>query len=274
MKFTKMHGCGNDYVYVDARRETVRSPGALARAVSDRHAGVGADGLILITPSRRADFRMVMFNADGSRGEMCGNGVRCVGKYVYDRGLTRRKDLSIETGAGLVSLVLHVRRGKVDRVTVDMGPPRPVPRAFHVRADGARTVLREKVLGRKCSVVSMGNPHCVILVDSVERAPVPELGPAIERHPDFPSRINVEFVEVLSPRHVRQRTWERGSGETLACGTGACAVAAALGARSLRVDLRGGTLRIETARDGRLLLTGPAVEVFRGEWPTNPLRGR
>ncbi len=279
MKFTKMHGAGNDYVYVDLFREKVRDPAALARAVSDRHTGIGSDGLILIAPSRKADFRMIMFNADGSEGEMCGNGVRCVGKYVYDRGLTRRKEISVETRGGLVSLVLHTRGGKVREVTVDMGCPRPVSRAFHVRADGVRKILRERVEGLECFVVSMGNPHCVIPVDSVETAPVTTRGPAIERHPDFPCRVNVEFVEVLSRDRVRQRTWERGSGETLACGTGACAVTAALAEngladRTLRVDLPGGTLRIEYARDGGLYMTGPAAEVFTGNWPTKGGRRR
>jgi diaminopimelate epimerase len=279
MRFTKMHGAGNDYVYVDLFREKVRDPAALARAVSDRHTGVGSDGLILIAPSRRADFRMIMFNADGSQGEMCGNGIRCIGKYVYDHGLTHRKEIRIETKGGTVALVLHARGGKVRDVTVDMGAPRPVPRAFHVRADGARTVLRESALGFDGYVVSMSNPHFVIPVRSVETAPVTTKGPEIEKHPDFPSGVNVEFVEIVSPSHVLQRTWERGSGETHACGSGACAVAAALAAhglagRALRIDLRGGTLRIEQAADGRLLMTGPAVEVFRGDWPTKTARGR
>lgn len=279
MRFTKMHGAGNDYVYVDLFREKVPSPAALARAVSDRHTGIGSDGLILIAPSRKADFRMIMFNADGSQGEMCGNGIRCIGKYVYDRGLTRRKEIAVETRAGTVALELHVRGGKVREVTVDMGPLRPVPKSFHVRADGVRTILRERAGGLEGFVVSMGNPHFVIPVPSVETAPVTTQGPAIETHPDFPSRVNVEFVQILSRTRVLQRTWERGSGETRACGSGACAVAAALAAagrtdRKLRVDLTGGTLRIEQTPEGRLLMTGPAVEVFRGDWPTKTARGR
>jgi len=279
MRFTKMHGAGNDYVYVDLSEEKVRDPAALARAVSDRRTGIGSDGLILIAPSRKADFRMIMFNADGSEGEMCGNGIRCIGKYVYDRGLTRRKEIAVETGGGVVRLVLHPRGGKVREVTVDMGAPRPVPPAFHVRADGARTILRERAGGFDGFVVSMGNPHFVVPVESVETAPVTAKGPEIEKHPDFPSRVNVEFVQILSPSCVRQRTWERGSGETWACGSGACAAAAALAAhglagRKLRIDLRGGTLRVEHAAGGHLLMTGPAVEVFRGDWPTKAPRGR
>ena len=279
MKFTKMHGAGNDYVYVDLHREKVARPAELARAVSERHTGVGSDGLILIAPSRKADFRMIMYNADGSEGEMCGNGIRCVGKYVYDHGLTRRREIAVETRAGVVSLRLHVRGGRVERVTVDMGPPRPVPPSFHVRADGTRTVLREKADGLEGFVVSMGNPHFVVPVESAEAAPVTTRGPALERHPDFPSRVNVEFVEILSRGRVRQRTWERGSGETLACGSGACATAVALASagladRRLRVDLRGGTLEIEVAGDGRVYMTGPAAEVFSGEWPTGSRRRR
>ncbi len=272
MRFTKMHGAGNDYIYVDLRREKVPDPAALARAVSDRHTGVGADGLILIAPSEEADFRMIMFNADGSEGEMCGNGIRCIGKYVYDHGLTKKKEIAVETPGGRVELVLHARNGEVREVTVDMGAPRPIPKSFHVRADGVRRFLRERADGTEGFVVSMGNPHFVVPVDSAERAPVAERGPVLEKHPDFPSRVNVEFVEIVGPGHARQRTWERGSGETLACGSGACAVAAALAehgltGRRLRVDLRGGTLGIEVAPDGRLLMTGPAVEIFSGEWP-------
>jgi diaminopimelate epimerase len=271
MRFTKMHGCGNDYVYVDLSREKVADPAALARAVSDRHAGIGSDGLILIAPSQAADFRMIMFNADGSEGSMCGNGIRCIGKYVYDHGLTRKKSLSIETKGGTVGLELHAKNGTVDRVTVDMGAPRPVPASFHVRADGRKTLLRIKVEGFDAFVASMGNPHCVIPVPSVGKAPVTTTGPVIEKHPDFPSRVNVEFVEVLSKNRVRQRTWERGSGETHACGSGACAVgwalsSAGLAAKKVRVDLTGGSLEIEVGADGRVYMTGPAVEVFSGEW--------
>jgi diaminopimelate epimerase len=274
MKFTKMHGAGNDYVYVDAFREKIADPGRLSIALSDRHTGVGSDGLILIAPSKTADFRMIMFNADGSEGSMCGNGIRCIGKYVFDHGLTKKKAVRVETKSGPVSLQLHVKAGKVDRVTVDMGPARPVPKEFHVRADGVRTLLVEKAEGFEGFVASMGNPHFVVPVPSTERAPVTTTGPLIEKHPDFPSRVNVEFVEILSKTRVRQRTWERGSGETFACGSGACAVGYALSQRGLterrvRVDLLGGTLEIEVDEEGRVFMTGPAVEVFSGVYPTN-----
>ena len=279
MKFTKMHGAGNDYVYVDVRRKMIPDAGALAREISDRHTGVGSDGLILIATSRKADFRMIMYNSDGSEGEMCGNGIRCIGKYVYDHKLTRKREIAVETRGGTVGLVLHAQRGAVSEVTVDMGAPRPVPKEFHVRADGVRTVLREKIEGMDCFVVSMGNPHCIILVGSTEIAPVTTQGPVLEKHRDFPSRTNVEFVQVIDRGHVLQRTWERGSGETQACGSGACAVAAALAAhdltdRKVRIDLPGGTLRIEVEDDGRTLMTGPAKEVFTGEWPTSAAHGR
>ena len=279
MKFTKMHGAGNDYVYVDAFKEKIADPSALSIAVSDRHTGIGSDGLILIAPSKKADFRMIMFNADGSEGSMCGNGIRCIGKYVYDHGLTKKKAITVETKSGTVSLDLHARNGKVDLVTVDMGAARPVPKEFHVRADGVKTVLQESVDGLQGFVASMGNPHFVIPVASTEAAPVTTKGPLIEKHPDFPSRVNVEFVQILSKTHVKQRTWERGSGETFACGSGACAVGFTLATQgliepSVRVDLLGGTLQIDVGREGRVRMTGPAAEVFSGEYPTKPARRR
>jgi diaminopimelate epimerase len=284
MKFTKMHGAGNDYVYVDAFKEKIADPAALSIAVSDRHTGVGSDGLILIAPSKKADFRMIMFNADGSEGSMCGNGIRCIGKYVFDHGLTKKKAITVETKSGTVSLDLHARNGKVERITVDMGPARPVPKEFHVRADGVRTVIEETCEGLRGFVASMGNPHFVIPVESTEAAPVTTKGPVIEKHPDFPSKVNVEFVQILSKTHVKQRTWERGSGETFACGSGACAVGYTLSQNglvepSVRIDLLGGTLQIEVARDGRVFMTGPAVEVYSGEFPasgkpTRPARRR
>ena len=274
MKFTKMHGAGNDYVYVDAFKEKIADPSALSIALSDRHTGVGSDGLILIAPSKKADFRMIMFNADGSEGSMCGNGIRCIGKYVYDHGLTKKKAITVETKSGTVSLDLQAKNGKVDLVTVDMGAARPVPKDFHVRADGVKSILEETVEGFSGFVASMGNPHFVIPVPSTESAPVTTRGPVIEKHPDFPSRVNVEFVEILSKTHVKQRTWERGSGETFACGSGACAVGYTLASkglteRSVRIDLLGGTLRIDVDPDGRVRMTGPAVEVFSGEYPAS-----
>ena len=272
MKFTKMHGAGNDYVYVNLFKEKVARPGDVAVAVSDRRTGVGSDGLILIAPSKKADVRMIMFNADGSEGSMCGNGVRCVGKYAFEHGLVKKKALTVETKSGVVSLELRAKNGAVEQVTVDMGPARPVPKEFHVRADGVGTLLREKAEGLEGFVASMGNPHFVIPVASTASAPVTTTGPKIETHADFPSRVNVEFVEILSRTHVKQRTWERGSGETHACGSGACAVGFALSTaglteRKVRVDLLGGTLHIEVTPDTRILMTGPAVEVFSGEWP-------
>jgi diaminopimelate epimerase len=274
MKFTKMHGAGNDYVYVDAFKEKIADPAALSIAISDRHTGIGSDGLILIAPSKKADFRMIMFNADGSEGSMCGNGIRCIGKYVFDHGLTKKKGITVETKSGTVALDLHAKGGKIEQVTVDMGPARPVPKEFHVRADGVKTLLEETCEGFKGFVASMGNPHFVIPVDGTESAPVTTKGPLIEKHPDFPSKVNVEFVQILSTTHVKQRTWERGSGETFACGSGACAVGFALSkqgltAHTVQIDLLGGTLQIEVGPDGRVFMTGPAVEVFSGDYPSS-----
>ena len=276
MKFTKMHGAGNDYLYVDAFREKVKNPGRLAVEMSDRRTGVGADGLILIAPSKKADFRMIMFNSDGSQGEMCGNGVRCIGKYVYEHGLTRKTDVALETLAGVIGLKLHPKAGRVDRVTADLGPQRAVPASFHVRADGAATRISAEALAGgdtwRGTVVSMGNPHFVVEVDDPDAFPVEKIGPLLETHPDFPSKVNVEFVQVTGKDRVRQRTWERGAGETFACGSGACATAVALpglgrvGPR-VDIDLRGGRLTIEITPDGRVLMTGPVVEVFDGVWP-------
>jgi diaminopimelate epimerase len=278
MDFVKMHGAGNDYVYVDVTK-TPPPPKLpeLARAISDRRTGVGSDGLILIAPSDRGDFRMIMYNADGSEGEMCGNGIRCIGKYVYEHGLTSKKNLEIETKGGKVLLDLHTEHGQVYAVTVAMGAPRPVPGSFHVKADGTAPFVPVEVRAGDrafaATVVSMGNPHCVVEVPEVDGFPVEQIGPLIEKHPDFPSRVNVEFVKILSRQRVRQRTWERGSGETLACGSGACAVVAALHhadrvADHVAVELLGGTLAIRLTRDGDVFLSGPAVEVFSGRWPT------
>ena len=281
MRFTKMHGAGNDYVYVWTGDQSVPAPALLARAVSDRHTGVGSDGLILIDPGTRADFRMRMYNADGSEGEMCGNGIRCIGKYVYDHGLTKKETVTVETKAGTVDLYLHVRGGRVLMVTVDMGPAQPVPRRFFRFADGrARMIertLRHDGKSWALNVLSMGNPHCVIFVPDVDRAPVETIGPAIENHAWFPQRTNVEFVEVKSRTVIRQRTWERGSGETLCCGSGACAAAAASfmtgrTGRGVADHLRGGRLSLEIGPAGAVHMTGPAVEVFSGEWPNGARR--
>lgn len=269
MEITKMHGCGNSYVCVDGARFPVKDPCALSRLVSDPRFGIGSDGLILILPSKKADFRMRMFNADGSEGQMCGNGVRCIAKYVFEHGLTKKKVVALETIPGIVTLDLLVKNGKVEQVKVDMGPLRTVPPAFHVTATGKDIVHKVKLQAGDRTVdghvVSIGNPHCVIFVDDTETYPVEKYGPLLERHPDFPERCNIEFVDVKGAR-VRQRTWERGSGETWACGTGACAVAVTLHQtrglkKPVRIDLRGGRLTVEI-RDGRIYKTGPAVEVF------------
>ncbi len=281
MQFTKMHGAGNDYVYVDCFRQPApENPAQLARQLSDRHFGIGADGLILIVPSDGADARMRMFNADGSEAEMCGNGVRCVAKYVYDHAICRQPSLRIETGAGVLGLELDIDGGRVARVRVDMGEPvflpDRIPTTLPVNplADYPAVVdvdlpLPAETLRVTC--VSMGNPHCVTYVDKLTDRWVLEVGPQVEADPHFPNRVNAEFVEVLSPAEVRMRVWERGSGETLACGTGACAVCVAgvlagRTARKILAHLPGGDLELHWADDNHVYMTGPAVEVFTGEW--------
>jgi diaminopimelate epimerase len=276
MRFTKMHGAGNDYVYVNAFQEKLPPDvPALARQMADRHFGVGGDGLILIEPSDQADARMRMYNADGSEAEMCGNGIRCVAKYVYDHGICRQPTLRIETGAGVLTLELEIADDRVQRVKVDMGQPILAAQRIPSRWTGDRVVERPlQVAGRTLAVtcVSMGNPHCVTYVDQLTDDLVLGLGPQIERHEMFPQRVNVEFVERLGPTRVRQRTWERGSGETLACGTGAAAVCVAgvltgRTERRLTVELLGGKLELawQEAND-RVYMTGPAAEVFSGDW--------
>jgi len=276
MKFTKMHGAGNDYVYVNGFSETVADPARLAVEISDRNFGVGSDGLILILPSSVADVRMRMFNADGSEAEMCGNGIRCVAKYVYENNLARKTTLAVETGAGVLSLELFpAADDSVARVRVDMGEPRlqrseiPLLGPAEEQAIDIELAVAGMILHGSC--VSMGNPHCVIFVEDVADFPVAEIGPLVENHELFPKRINVEFVQVVSPREVRQRTWERGAGETLACGTGASAVTVAgvLTGRTERKilnHLTGGDLELEWLESGSVQMTGPAVEVFRGEY--------
>lgn len=276
MQFTKMHGAGNDYIYVDCfAQKAPRNPQDLAIQISHRRFGVGADGLILIEPSDVADARMRMFNADGSESEMCGNGVRCVAKYVYDHGICQREQLAIETGGGVRKLQLHIVGGKAERITVDMGEPQIQPELVPT------TLATEPVIdlpvmfdGRELRVtcVSMGNPHCVIFVPEATDELVLGLGPKIENDPRFPRRTNVEFVEVLSRGEVKQRTWERGSGETWACGTGASAVCVAgvltgRTERSILNHLVGGDLHLEwNAANNHVMMTGGAVEVFSGQW--------
>jgi len=288
MRFTKMHGAGNDYVYVDCFAQPVPGdPAGLARRVADRHFGVGGDGLVLICPSDKADARMRMFNADGSEAEMCGNGIRCVAKYLYDHGLCRRERLTVETGAGVLSLDLVIEGDRVRRVRVDMGQPilRPaeIPTTLpgnplvdgNSPGDGSPVVdVDLAVAGRtlKVTCVSMGNPHCVTFVEKLSDEWVLGIGPKVEVDGHFPNRVNAEFVEVISPAEVRVRVWERGSGETLACGTGACAVCVAgvlskRTAHKVLAHLPGGDLELHWAENSHVYLTGEAVEVFSGEWP-------
>lgn len=273
MKFTKMHGLGNDYVYVNCFEEKIDNPPAVARFVSDRHFGIGSDGLIMINPSKTADFEMEMYNADGSRGEMCGNGIRCVAKYVYDYGLTDKTQISVETLGGIKYLDLTVEDGKVSQVKVDMGKP-------ELEADLIPIISeREQVIDEPIEVdgkeyhmtgVSMGNPHAVIYVDDVKGLDLEKIGPKFENHERFPKRINTEFVHCIDRQTVEMCVWERGSGETLACGTGACAVAVSsilnnLTDTRVTVKLLGGDLQIEWDREkDRVFMTGPATVVFDG----------
>ncbi|MDO5379126.1 MAG: diaminopimelate epimerase [Clostridia bacterium] len=276
MRFCKMHGLGNDYVYVNAFEERVERPEALAVAVSDRHKGIGSDGLVLIAPSETADFRMIMYNADGSEGAMCGNASRCIGKYVYERGMTDKTRLTLETASGVHALELSVSGGKVQSVRVDMGEPvTDCERVPCLLGRGEVTRAPIEALGRRFEItpVSMGNPHGVIFVEEpVEAFPVERYGPALERHPAFPQKVNIEFVNVLSPDRLRMRVWERGSGITLACGTGSCAalVAARLcGLAKTRATLAldGGELFDEwDEQTGHVFMTGPAEHVFDGEY--------
>ncbi len=279
MRFTKMHGIGNDYIYVDGFVEKLADPASVARQVSDRHTGIGGDGLIMILPSDKADVKMRMFNADGSEAEMCGNGVRCVAKYAYEHGLSKANPMKVETGAGILSLALHTEAGKVQQVTVNMGQPTvalpripvdaeklsPGPQQHEYRLSIANDSL-------VATFVSMGNPHLVTYVPDAAAIDLAHLGPIIENHPAFPRRINVHFVQIISPQEVKMRTWERGSGITLACGTGACAVAVAgvltgRTARKILAHLPGGDLSLEWREaDKAVYMTGPATEVFSGQW--------
>ncbi|MCX7407894.1 MAG: diaminopimelate epimerase [Planctomycetales bacterium] len=276
MRFTKMHGAGNDYVYINCFDEpTPADIPSTAIAISDRHTGVGGDGLVLIGPSEVADARMRMFNADGSESEMCGNAIRCVAKYVSDRGIARKPELKIETGRGILTMQLFTGAGgKVEQVTVNMGAPILESARIPTTLPGdPPTNATLDVAGMSIDVtcVSMGNPHCVTFVDEVNDDWVLRVGPQIERHPAFPRRVNAEFIQVVSRDEFIMRVWERGSGETLACGTGACAsaVAGVLTGRTNRTvtaHLRGGDLKLEWSASGDVFMTGPATEVFSGEW--------
>lgn len=276
MKFTKMHGIGNDYVYIDCFKEQVKDPSELAIRVSDRHFGIGSDGLILIKPSKVADCEMEMYNMDGSRGEMCGNGIRCVGKYVYDNGIVNKTTLTVDTLAGVKTLKLQIDENskQVAMVTVNMGEPVFQPDQIPVlfEENPVKSVLLA-VGDREYPItcVSMGNPHAVTFVKDVDGLDLAELGPCFEKHEKFPNRINTEFVEIIDRNHMKMRVWERGSGETLACGTGACAsaVAAMLNGyvdREIEVELLGGSLSIRwNPEDNCVYMTGPAKMVYTGE---------
>lgn len=283
MKFTKMHGCGNDYVYVDCTKEVIPDIAATAVRVSDRHFGIGSDGLILIKSSEVADFEMDMYNADGSCGKMCGNGIRCVAKYVYDHGLTNKTEITVDTQAGIKTLQLTVCDGKVSKVRVDMGEPVLIPQEIPVKASvlGLADDRREAIVAQPFTVanssyditcVSMGNPHCITFIDEDVRSfPLEAIGSLFEKHELFPEGVNTEFVNIIDKEHLRMRVWERGSGETLACGTGACAVAVAsylngFTGRKVDVELMGGHLEIVyDAATNHVFMTGPATEVFSGE---------
>ena len=274
MKFTKMHGCGNDYVYVDCTNEMIENPSEVSKYVSDRHFGIGSDGLILICSSETADFRMAMYNADGSEGAMCGNGIRCVAKYVYDKGLTDKKNISIETKSGIKELELTVEDGKVSLVKVNMGAPILKAKDIPVDVDTEKCIDSDiNVDGKdyKITCVSMGNPHAVTFIDEdVKTFPIEKIGPKFENHPMFPDRVNTEFVQVLNRHEVNMRVWERGSGETLACGTGTCATVVACVLNGLTDDevtvhLLGGDLFIKYDRENDTVwMTGPAVIAFEG----------
>lgn len=274
MKFSKMHGIGNDYIYVNCFEEKVDEPEKVSVVLSDRHKGIGSDGLVLIMPSEIADFRMRIFNADGSEAMMCGNATRCIGKYVYDMGLTDKTEVTLETNSGIKYLKLFLSDGKVDMVTVDMGKAILVPRDIPVDSDLESFVSQPLEVGGKeykVTCVSMGNPHAVIFTEGIDALELEKIGPLFENHKLFPNRINTEFVEVIDSHTLKMRVWERGSGETFACGTGTCAtvVAAVLNGicpkdEEVLVHLRGGDLRIIWKNDGTVLMTGPAEYVFEG----------
>ena len=273
--FTKMHGTGNDYVYVDLFQQKLENQAEVAKVVSERHFGIGADGLICIAPSESADCRMIMYNADGSEGAMCGNGIRCVAKYVYDHGIVRKDHMSVETKSGIKQLELTVEDGKAVYVKVNMGEAVLKPSEIPVQAEGEDFIARQIEAGGKnytVTCVSMGNPHCVVFTEGIDGIDLEKTGPLFENHPLFPDRINTEFVEVLDDHTLKMRVWERGSGETISCGTGTCAatVAAVLNGHcprgeEIEVRIRGGALYDTYLENGEVLMKGPATEVFQGE---------
>jgi diaminopimelate epimerase len=276
MKFTKMHGLGNDFVVVDGFSEEVPNAERLAVKICDRRAGVGADGIIVIMPSEKADFRMHYINSDGSLAEMCGNGIRCLSKYVFEHGLTQSADFLVETLGGLNRQTLTVEDGRVIEVSVDMGKPGFLRSEIPMLGDEGEVVDEPLDVDGKqyrITALSTGNPHAVTFVDDVEAAPLSELGPKVERHPAFPNRTNVEFVHVIDRNNIRMRIWERGCGETLASGSGASASAVAsikngLTEREVNVRVRLGVLKISWPEGGSITMSGPATEVFTGEWPS------
>lgn len=275
MKFTKMHGIGNDYIYFNCLDNDINDPNGLSVALSDRHFGVGGDGIVMIMRSEIADFRMRMFNADGSEGKMCGNATRCIGKYVYEKGLTDKTELTLETLAGIKVLKLNVSDGKVVSVTVDMGKAILKPADIPVLLDGDCVVSKKTMLAGKeheITCVSMGNPHCIIFTKDIDNLDLEKIGPDYENDPIFPERVNTEFVEIIDSKTLKMRVWERGSGETWACGTGASAVCVAAVLNGIcdydtdvLVKLRGGDLTINYKKDGTVYMTGPATFVFDGE---------
>lgn len=274
IKFTKMHGLGNDYVYIDTIHQKIENESDLAQFVSNRNFGIGSDGLILICKSEKADFKMKMFNNDGSQAEMCGNGIRCVGKFVYDKGLTQKTEITIETLAGIKNLKLNVKNEKVETIKVDMGEPILEPEKIPVKSEKKPVMdLKLKALEKEFNFtcVSMGNPHAITIVEDTEKFEVEKYGRILEIDSNFPNKTNVEFVQIIDKNHINMRVWERGSGETLACGTGACATTVAcnlngLCDRKVFVKLLGGNLEIEwNEKDNHVYMTGPAVTVFEGE---------
>lgn len=275
MKFTKMQGIGNDYVYVNCFEETVADPERVSEIISDRHFGIGADGLVLIMPSDKADFRMRMFNADGSEGNMCGNATRCIGKFVYDNHLTDKTNITLETRSGIKKLTLYPENGKVKTVLVDMGKAVLKPADIPMNVSGDTFINKPITVDGKevfITAVSMGNPHAVTYVDDVDSLELEKIGPSFENHPLFPERVNTEFIKILDKSTMQMRVWERGSGETWACGTGACAATAASVLngyfphdKEITVKLRGGDLFITYKSDGTVLMRGPAETVFTGE---------
>ena len=274
MKFTKMHGAGNDYIYVDCTQSVIDNPSQVAIDLSDRHFGIGSDGLILIKKSDKADFFMEMYNADGSQGQMCGNGIRCVGKFVYDKGLTTKQIVTIETLAGIKTLNLNTKDGKVQTARVDMGEPiLEVSKIPVISEEMPVQNLKLKAIDKEFTFtcVSMGNPHAITVVENVKEFDVEKYGKVLEIDKAFPNKTNVEFIEIVDKQNIKMRVWERGAGETLACGTGACATAVAcnlngLTSRNVNIELLGGNLQIEwSSKDNHVYMTGPAVTVFEGE---------